>query len=81
MWRSSDYKLILFRDGVLTDDTPLRGELYDLKNDPHEWVNLFDDPAHAETKYKMTLELIGRLSTAYAKAPAHGDYRGLERLK
>ena len=81
MWRSSDYKLILFRDGVLTDDTPLRGELYDLKNDPHEWMNLFDDPAHAETKYKMTLELIGRLSTAYAKAPAHGDYRGLERLK
>ena len=81
MWRGDRYKLILFRDGVITDDTPLRGELYDLKSDPHEWYNLFDDPACADIKTQLLLELINRISTAFAKAPAHGDYRGLDRLR
>ena len=81
MWRNERYKLILFRDGVITDDTPMRGELSDLQRDPHEWHNLFDDPAHAAVKSEMMLQLIGRISTVFAKAPAHGDYKGLERLK
>ena len=38
--------------------TPPRFELYDLENDPHEWHNLADEPAHAETKARLisTLE-------------------------
>ena len=81
MWRNENYKLILFRDGVITDDTPLRGELYDLKNDPNEWHNLFNEPEMAGVKTQLLLDLIANVSTAFAKAPAHGDYRGLERLR
>ena len=81
MWRSGRWKLILFREGTVLDDTPLRGELYDLQSDPHEWHNLFDDPACAEARQRMMLELIAHVSTAFAKAPAFGDYAGLEKLR
>ena len=80
MWRGGGYKLILFRDGTVLDDTVMRGELYDLNNDPNEWHNLFDDPAFASVRARMTLELIAHVSTAFAKGPAFGDYRGLEPL-
>ncbi|MBR6187273.1 MAG: sulfatase-like hydrolase/transferase [Clostridia bacterium] len=80
MWRNQAYKLILFRDGTVLDDTPMRGELYDLKNDPHEWRNLYGDPAYAPLRSQMTLELLSHLATAFAKGPAFGDYRGLEPL-
>lgn len=80
MWRGGGYKLILFRDGTVLDDTVMRGELYDLNNDPNEWHNLFDDPAFAPVRARMTLELIAHVSTAFAKGPAFGDYRGLEPL-
>ena len=81
MWRNKNYKLILFRDGVITDDTPLRGELYDLKRDPYEWHDIFDDPAYAPVRWQLTTALLNRMMTVFAKAPAHGDYKGLERLK
>jgi len=81
MWRSGHWKLILFRDGTLPDDTPMRGELYDLEADPMEWRNRFDDPAFAEVRQRMTLDLIAHVSTAFAKAPAFGDYRGLDKLR
>jgi arylsulfatase A-like enzyme len=32
-------------------------ELYDLKNDPHELINLADDPAHAATKQRLKADL------------------------
>ena len=78
MWRTARHKLILFRDGTALDDTPMRGELYDLAADPHEWRNLFDDPAYAAVRTRLTLDLIAHVSTAFAKGPAYGDYRGLE---
>ena len=30
------------------------GEMYDLENDPHEMINLYDDPTHA--RLRATLE-------------------------
>ena len=34
------------------------GELYDLADDPGEWVNLFDDPAHQEIVRDLKCELL-----------------------
>ena len=34
------------------------GELYDLQNDPGEFVNLWDDPAHAATRSKLIEQLL-----------------------
>ena len=78
MWRTADWKLILFRDGNVLEDTPLRGELYDLQNDPHEWVNRFGDPACRAIRDRLILDLVAHVSSAFARGPAFGDYRGLE---
>lgn len=37
---------------------PPRYELYDLKQDPHEWNNLANDPAHAKVKSRLIKALI-----------------------
>ncbi len=37
---------------------PPRYELYDLKDDPHQWNNLADDPTHIETKERLIQALI-----------------------
>ena len=34
------------------------GEMYDLETDPGELRNLWDDPAHAETRARLTLALV-----------------------
>ena len=81
MWRREDWKLILFRDGTVLDDTQMRGELYDLRQDPHEWTNLFGDPAYREIRDSMMLDMISHVSTAFAKGPAFGDYRGLDPIR
>lgn len=36
---------------------PPRFELYDLQTDPHEWLNLADDRAHAEVKERLIAAL------------------------
>lgn len=41
------------------------GELYDLATDPHEMVNLFDDPAHAALRAGL-FERLARLMMAQA---------------
>ncbi len=81
MWRNERYKLILFHEGLVTDDLPMRGELYDLQDDQHEWYNRFDDPAYSAVRWEMTMRLVGHLSQAFARAPAHGHYRGLDVLR
>ena len=59
----------------------MRGELYDLQDDQHEWYNRFDDPAYSAVRWEMTMRLVGHLSQAFARAPAHGHYRGLDVLR
>ena len=34
-----------------------QGELYDLVNDPGEFVNLWDDPEHRERKLELPLQV------------------------
>jgi choline-sulfatase len=50
MMRTLEYKLV-----VRTDDT---NELYDLKKDPHELHNVFDDPEYAATRRDMERRLL-----------------------
>lgn len=80
MWRNKDYKLILFREGTVLDDTPLKGELYDLQKDPHEWHNQYYNPEYAAVRMSMMEELLSHIASTYAKGPAFGDVRGLEKI-
>jgi arylsulfatase A-like enzyme len=61
--RTKDYKLIFFyglpldaKGAVKTTTTP-GWELYDLKKDPHEMNNVYDDPAYADIVKKLKSEL------------------------
>lgn len=45
------------------------GELYDMENDPHEFVNLWDDPGSAQVKQEMIQLLLDRLIAAADPLP------------
>jgi len=47
-------------------------ELFDLEKDPYELVNVFDDPAYAETVQTLKTEL-RRLQDTFADTPHHSD--------
>ena len=54
--RTEDYKLLFFYGASEKSDsptTPPGWELYDLKNDPKEDINVYDDP-----KYKTIVEML-----------------------
>jgi arylsulfatase A-like enzyme len=73
MWRTSDWKLITYVPGNVADAgarvDEVRGELYDLRADPHEYENLYDDPAHLPARERLHRELLMHLSSAWAKYP------------
>jgi arylsulfatase A-like enzyme len=48
--RDENYRYIWYHSG--------EEELYDVREDPHEWFNLADDPDHAEAKREMKLRLL-----------------------
>ena len=56
MARTNDWKLVHYVKARY-------GELYDLKADPHELTNLFDDPKHAAARAEMELLLADWLAT------------------
>lgn len=66
--RSRDWKLIHY------EDYP-HGELYDLRNDPGEFSNLWADPAHAQQRRDMECALMARLAAAQDPLPMrHFDW-------
>jgi arylsulfatase A-like enzyme len=72
-WRTGNWKLILYLDGTtadaLTRTDEAKGELYHLAEDPHEWNNLFDDPAAASKREELTRQLLMHVASAFAKYP------------
>jgi arylsulfatase A-like enzyme len=73
MWRTHDWKLVLHLLGEITDANArladVRGELYDLRNDPHEWTNLYDDLKYLGTRERLTRDLLMHLACVWAKYP------------
>ena len=73
MWRTRDWKLIAYLPGVVADAgtrvDEARGELYDLRADPHEYENLYDDPGRLSVRERLTRELLMHLASAWAKYP------------
>ena len=61
--RTERYKLILFygdglnKNGVDKTHSPISWELYDLKNDPQERLNLYDDPSYKTLFKELKQEL------------------------
>ncbi len=73
MWRDQGWKLILSLPGV-ADGAQLRldevrGELYDLRADPHEFTNHYDVPEQLARRERMTRVLLMHLASAWARFP------------
>ncbi len=81
MWRKKDVKLIVYQYGTVLDEGgEIRGELYDLKNDPNEWYNLYDDPAWEKVRYQMLAEMTMHYAAMLAKGPAFSDRWGDDKI-
>jgi arylsulfatase A-like enzyme len=68
MWRTENYKLILCFPrkedaGKYTASDIVGGEFYDLRNDPKEWNNLYEDNRIQKIKDEMTGQLLMHLKT------------------
>ena len=73
MWRTKDWKLILSLDGFWAGardaiSQPL-GELFNLTEDPNEWVNCYDDPSCLEIRESLTRDLLMHLVYSNAAWP------------
>ena len=73
MWRKADWKLIQFLPGQLTNDAcltmPVKGELYHLTDDPHEWNNLYNDNKYGAVREQLKTELLMHLACAWGRGP------------
>jgi len=57
--------------GTVHDGT--EGELYDVEADPHQWHNLWDDPAHRALRDDLVADL-------YDSLPAVFNHRDVEAM-
>ena len=71
MWREGDYKLSLYHSPE-PGPTDSWGELFDLKNDPGEMINLWSDTSMQDTRD----QLIYKLSAFLVRQDAQGRSRG-----
>lgn len=73
MWRTEDWKLILFMDRPLAESSlhlnAVKGELYDLKHDPNEWNSLYQSNEHASLREQMKTELLMHVACAATAYP------------
>ncbi len=62
--RTKDYKLMFFyglpldAEGALPDPTQPGWELYDLRNDPWEMRNVYDNPQYADVRERLKAQLL-----------------------
>lgn len=78
MWRTRDWKLILYFDGNLDQlrhqPDRIQGELFDLGNDPREYVNLYEHPDCRERRERMIRDLLVQLMIHASHFPRHASY-------
>jgi arylsulfatase A-like enzyme len=63
MLRTSEEKIVVYHGSE-------PGELYDLANDPDEFDNLWDDPAHADRKLRLLKAVCDRIAFTADPEPA-----------
>jgi arylsulfatase A-like enzyme len=73
MWRTRYWKLILrvsgdARDAMLRIDESV-GELYNLRDDPQEWRNLYEEPNLLPVREQLTRELLLHMACVLGRFP------------
>lgn len=73
MWRTNKWKLILYVDKPLAEANfspgEMKGELYNLENDPNEWKNLYYDNEYKEIREQLKTDLIEKLAITFSGFP------------
>ena len=73
MWRTKKWKLILFAnhpfEGAKSSTETLKGELYDLESDPHEWKNLYDSKKHQKIREQLKTEQLENIAVSFSGFP------------
>lgn len=84
MWRKERYKLIIYIPTTINKSSQslenTKGELYDLKNDPTEYNNLYYDNNYRDIREQLKTELLMHLACAWAKAPFYYDSEGFSKI-
>ena len=81
MWRTPEWKLILYLPGEFRDlDARLdefQGELYAIKDDPLECTNLYAEPEHLQIREQLTRHLLLHMTIAWTRFPRPYSYTDL----
>jgi arylsulfatase A-like enzyme len=70
MWRTKKWKLILFLtkplDAAKLSPDEVKGELYNLETDPHEWENLYNNHEFSDIREKLKTGLLMHLACTWS---------------